>query len=149
MVSHRHRREDRQVRWDTDVPGDPLGGVTVVNDLVFTALLDGKVVALDRSSATSSGSTTAAINVHAASDALSCRRPTAPTGRFPASAAEAVQAELPRLLRGEPLLRVLHETIADPAVHHGLLHERGGPARVGDGDRARFGRVGEELAQQS
>ena len=38
------------MRWTTDVPGDPLGGVTVVNDLVFTALLGGKVVALDRSS---------------------------------------------------------------------------------------------------
>ena len=29
------------VRWATKVPGDPLGGATVVNDLVFTALLDG------------------------------------------------------------------------------------------------------------
>jgi outer membrane protein assembly factor BamB len=36
------------VRWKTKVPGDPLGGATVVNDLVFTALLDGTVVALDR-----------------------------------------------------------------------------------------------------
>ena len=30
------------------MPGDPLGGATVVNDLVLTALLDGTVVALDR-----------------------------------------------------------------------------------------------------
>ena len=37
-----------RVVWDTKVPGDPLGGATVVNDLVFTALLDGNVVALDR-----------------------------------------------------------------------------------------------------
>ena len=36
------------VRWPTDVPGDPLGGVVVVNDLVLTALLDGQLVALDR-----------------------------------------------------------------------------------------------------
>ena len=28
------------------MPGDPLGGTTVVNDLVFTALLDGTVLAL-------------------------------------------------------------------------------------------------------
>jgi outer membrane protein assembly factor BamB len=39
-----------KARWVTEVPGDPLGGVTVVNDLVFTALLDGEVVALDRTS---------------------------------------------------------------------------------------------------
>lgn len=37
-----------RVRWQTSVPGDPLGGVTVVNDLVMTALLDGTIVALDR-----------------------------------------------------------------------------------------------------
>ncbi len=37
-----------KVVWDTKVPGDPLGGATVVNDLVVTAMLDGAVVALDR-----------------------------------------------------------------------------------------------------
>jgi outer membrane protein assembly factor BamB len=37
-----------ELRWSTDVPGDPLGGVTVVNDLVLTALLDGRLVALSR-----------------------------------------------------------------------------------------------------
>ncbi len=37
------------VLWSTDIPGDPLGGATVVNDLVFTATLGGKIVALDRS----------------------------------------------------------------------------------------------------
>jgi len=37
-----------RVRWSTAVPGDPLGGATVVGDLVFTALLDGTVLALDR-----------------------------------------------------------------------------------------------------
>ena len=37
-----------KIVWDTKVPGDPLGGATVVNDLVLTALLDGTVVALDR-----------------------------------------------------------------------------------------------------
>jgi outer membrane protein assembly factor BamB len=37
-----------RVRWDTAVPGDPLGGVTVVNDLVFTSLLDGTLLALNR-----------------------------------------------------------------------------------------------------
>ncbi|HEY3831940.1 MAG TPA: PQQ-binding-like beta-propeller repeat protein [Acidimicrobiia bacterium] len=37
------------VLWDTKVAGDPLGGATVVNDLVFSALLDGTIVALDRS----------------------------------------------------------------------------------------------------
>lgn len=36
------------VLWEADVPGDPLGGVAVVNDLLFTALLDGTVLALDR-----------------------------------------------------------------------------------------------------
>ncbi len=37
-----------RVTWDTAVPGDPLGGATVVNDLVFTALTDGTVLALRR-----------------------------------------------------------------------------------------------------
>lgn len=37
-----------EVLWATDVPGDPLGGATVVNDLVFTALLDDQLLALDR-----------------------------------------------------------------------------------------------------
>jgi outer membrane protein assembly factor BamB len=35
------------VEWDTKVPGDPLGGVAVVNDLVYTSLLDGTVVAIN------------------------------------------------------------------------------------------------------
>jgi outer membrane protein assembly factor BamB len=34
--------------WDTKVPGDPTGGVTVVNDLVLTATLQGKVIGLSR-----------------------------------------------------------------------------------------------------
>ena len=42
------RASDGTVVWDTNVPGDPLGGTTVVNDLVFTALGDGTVVALRR-----------------------------------------------------------------------------------------------------
>ena len=37
------------VIWATSVDGDPLGGVAVVNDLVLTALLDGRVLALSRS----------------------------------------------------------------------------------------------------
>ena len=37
-----------EVIWDVDVPGDALGGATVVNDLVFTSLLDGTLLALDR-----------------------------------------------------------------------------------------------------
>jgi glucose dehydrogenase len=36
--------------WSTTVPGDPLGGATVVNDLVLATTLQGKMVALDRSS---------------------------------------------------------------------------------------------------
>jgi glucose dehydrogenase len=36
------------VRWKRTLDGQPLGGTTVVNDLVFTALLDGTLVALDR-----------------------------------------------------------------------------------------------------
>jgi outer membrane protein assembly factor BamB len=36
------------VRWSRKLPGNPLGGATVVNDLVFTALVDGTVLALDR-----------------------------------------------------------------------------------------------------
>ncbi len=39
-----------KVKWSRKVPGDPLGGATVVNDLVFTVLLGGQVVALDRQS---------------------------------------------------------------------------------------------------
>jgi outer membrane protein assembly factor BamB len=37
-----------KVRWSRRVPGQPLGGATVVNDLVFTATLGGTIVALDR-----------------------------------------------------------------------------------------------------
>ena len=37
-----------KVAWDTKVPGDPTGGVTVVNDLVLTATYQGAVVALNR-----------------------------------------------------------------------------------------------------
>jgi outer membrane protein assembly factor BamB len=36
--------------WDTKVPGDPMGGATVVNDLVLTGTYQGKLVALDRAS---------------------------------------------------------------------------------------------------
>jgi outer membrane protein assembly factor BamB len=36
------------VKWQRRVPGQPLGGATVVNDLVFTATLNGAIVALDR-----------------------------------------------------------------------------------------------------
>ena len=35
-------------RWDTEVPGDPMGGATVANDLVLTATYQGQLVALDR-----------------------------------------------------------------------------------------------------
>lgn len=35
--------------WSTEVPGDPLGATTVVNDLVLTTLLGGDLLALDRS----------------------------------------------------------------------------------------------------
>ena len=40
------------------------------------------------------------------------------------STAEAVEAELPGLLGGEAHARALDEPVAEPAVHHGLLHER-------------------------
>jgi len=36
------------ILWDVEVPGDPLGACTVVNDLVFTATFDGRIYALDR-----------------------------------------------------------------------------------------------------
>jgi outer membrane protein assembly factor BamB len=35
-------------RWATKVPGDPMGGATVVNDLVITGTYQGQLVALDR-----------------------------------------------------------------------------------------------------
>jgi outer membrane protein assembly factor BamB len=38
-----------KVEWDTKVPELPLGAVTVSNDLVFTTLYDGVLIALDRS----------------------------------------------------------------------------------------------------
>ena len=38
------------VRWTVDVPGDPLGGATVVTDLVFTATVQGTILAYDRAS---------------------------------------------------------------------------------------------------
>jgi outer membrane protein assembly factor BamB len=36
------------VRWTRKLPGNPLGGTTVVNDLVLTALVDGTILGLDR-----------------------------------------------------------------------------------------------------
>ena len=39
---------DGHVRWDTHVDGDPIGGTTVANDLVFTGTLQGTLYALDR-----------------------------------------------------------------------------------------------------
>jgi alcohol dehydrogenase (cytochrome c) len=38
-----------KVEWDTKLPQLPLGAVTVSNDLVFTTLYDGVLIALDRS----------------------------------------------------------------------------------------------------
>jgi glucose dehydrogenase len=37
-----------RVLWDTSIEGDPLGGATVVGDLVFTATFQGRIVALNR-----------------------------------------------------------------------------------------------------
>jgi outer membrane protein assembly factor BamB len=37
-----------RIAWDTRVPGDPTGGVTVVNNLVLTATYQGEVLALSR-----------------------------------------------------------------------------------------------------
>ncbi len=39
---------DGRVVWEVELPGDPLGGTTVVGDLVFTATFDGTLYALDR-----------------------------------------------------------------------------------------------------
>ncbi len=39
-----------RLRWVTKVPGDPLGGVTVVNDLLLVPLTDGRLLGLDRAS---------------------------------------------------------------------------------------------------
>jgi outer membrane protein assembly factor BamB len=39
-----------RIAWDTKVPGDPTGGVTIVNNLVFTATYQGEVLALNRAS---------------------------------------------------------------------------------------------------
>ena len=36
------------ILWDVELPGDSFGGATVVNDLVFTSVLSGLVLALDR-----------------------------------------------------------------------------------------------------
>ncbi len=36
------------IRWETDLPGDGFGGATVVNDLVFTSVITGLILALDR-----------------------------------------------------------------------------------------------------
>ena len=41
---------DGSVLWETVVPGDPLGGALVVNDLVLTATVQGTILGLDRSS---------------------------------------------------------------------------------------------------
>lgn len=39
-----------EIDWQTDVPGDALGGVTVVNDLLLTSTLGGLLLAYDRAS---------------------------------------------------------------------------------------------------
>ena len=49
-----------KIRWHTTVPGDPFGGVIVVNDLVITASLDGQIVALDRTTGKTISTTKAA-----------------------------------------------------------------------------------------
>ena len=36
------------ILWDVEVPGDPFGGATVVNDLVLTGTFQGEILALDR-----------------------------------------------------------------------------------------------------
>ena len=41
--------ESGEVEWSTKVDGDPLGGATVVGDLVITATYQGKLIGLDRS----------------------------------------------------------------------------------------------------
>ena len=43
------RRSERTHLWDTRVPGDPTGGVTLVNNLVLTATLQGVVLGLSMS----------------------------------------------------------------------------------------------------
>ena len=40
--------QDGSEVWATRVPGDPMGGITVVNDLLLTNLLNGDLLALDR-----------------------------------------------------------------------------------------------------
>lgn len=37
-----------EILWDVPIPGDPFGGMTVVNDLVFTGTYQGQVIAYDR-----------------------------------------------------------------------------------------------------
>lgn len=37
-----------EIRWDVKIDGDALGGATVVNDLVLTATLTGRILAFDR-----------------------------------------------------------------------------------------------------
>jgi outer membrane protein assembly factor BamB len=39
---------DGAVKWTIDLPGDPFGAATVVNDLVLTPLLDGTLLAVSR-----------------------------------------------------------------------------------------------------
>ena len=36
------------ILWDVELPGDSFGGATVVNDLVFTSVFSGLILALDR-----------------------------------------------------------------------------------------------------
>ena len=40
---------DGSVLWSVDIAGDPLGGATVLGDLVLTGTADGLLIALDRS----------------------------------------------------------------------------------------------------
>jgi outer membrane protein assembly factor BamB len=42
------RATDGELLWSTEVPGDPLGGATVVGDLVLTATFQGTMLALRR-----------------------------------------------------------------------------------------------------
>jgi outer membrane protein assembly factor BamB len=41
---------DGTVRWSTEIPGDPLGGATVVGDLVLTGTYQGEIYAVSRAS---------------------------------------------------------------------------------------------------
>src|SRR6476661_2120290 len=65
------------------------------------------------------------------------------------SCAQPVEAELPCGVGVDLAFRLLGQTVAEPCVHHGLLHEDRRAMDVGNVDCSRVACCGDEVVQQA